>query len=290
MYDVMCANMKFAGRVTFVHRIIYIGEHSFPQFDDEDENISDLFRENIQTVNSQYCEEYLTGFLLYYTKYFCHVVEGSEESIHKHLQMLLTNPETAKHLGRMKILVAYHHINQRFLKTWTEINAKPPTLLEKVDNQDISAVMAKVMICLQKLYKLGIILRPTEAGAEEEKEAEEDQQVASQEQPQTDQRYSTCRRSLAVVVSTVSNFDIIGRPADTLPECQLLQYLLDSEYVQDLEDYKNSYGVIPVYMTYLEQAWPVSSDYVPRDIFVKEIDPVSDIPADMRISVIVQTI
>lgn len=60
--------------MTYVHRIIYIGGHTMKKFE-ETPTICDVMQQTIKAVNSDYCEEKLTGLLLYYPMYFCHMLE-----------------------------------------------------------------------------------------------------------------------------------------------------------------------------------------------------------------------
>lgn len=59
-------------------------------------------------TNSGYCPEPLSGVLLYYQRYFCHIVDGPEEILHKHLNLLLKQQNT--HLKSAKLLTAIHHV------------------------------------------------------------------------------------------------------------------------------------------------------------------------------------
>jgi hypothetical protein len=57
--------------VTYLHRIIYVGEHSFS----ENPTVKQFFEGIIMKVNSQDPDEILTGFMLYYYRLFVHIVE-----------------------------------------------------------------------------------------------------------------------------------------------------------------------------------------------------------------------
>ncbi|KAK4876793.1 hypothetical protein RN001_009299 [Aquatica leii] len=154
LLNVLLDNLKEANRKIYVHRLIYIGEHSFPTTSTI--SISDVMKNTVDTVNSHYNDENLSGIFLHYPKYFCHLLEGSEDSIIKHLLLLTENEENKKFLGRMKMLVCYHHINQRFLTQWISITSRPPTLLERLDAEQIDLYRSyrHNYNCIKKLYKL----------------------------------------------------------------------------------------------------------------------------------------
>lgn len=58
-------------QVTYMHRIIYVGKHSFG----EDPTVKQFFEGVIRKVNAQDFDEVLTGFLLCYQHLFVHIVE-----------------------------------------------------------------------------------------------------------------------------------------------------------------------------------------------------------------------
>lgn len=64
-------NAKLSSKATFLHRIIYVGEHKFESY----EQAKDVFYGTIKKCNEAYCIEKLSGFLLYYNRFFIHVVE-----------------------------------------------------------------------------------------------------------------------------------------------------------------------------------------------------------------------
>ncbi|KAF5269970.1 hypothetical protein FQR65_LT05769 [Abscondita terminalis] len=157
--NVILDNLKRANRINYIHRLIYIGEHSFPS---ENNALCSAMKRSIDMVNGSYNDEPLTGIFLHYPKYFCHLLEGSEDSIVKHLLLLTENENNKTYLGRMKMLVCYHHINQRFVSDWKSISEKPPTLLEKLDAEqsDLHRSYRYIYNCIKKLYKLADTQKP----------------------------------------------------------------------------------------------------------------------------------
>lgn len=67
------AEMVCMNQVTYLHRITYVGEHSFR----DDPTVQQLYGEIIRDVNSEDPDEILTGFLLCYDGFFVHILEVS---------------------------------------------------------------------------------------------------------------------------------------------------------------------------------------------------------------------
>ncbi|KAF2881014.1 hypothetical protein ILUMI_25162 [Ignelater luminosus] len=271
--NVLCDNLKLAEKVIFVHRLIYIAEHSFSDYSGS--SIGDCMEKIVQKVNDSYHDEPLTGLLVCYPKYFCHIIEGSEDSLYKHLVLLMSDEANRKKLGRTKMLVCYHHINQRFLPGWMAMTGKPPTLVEKIDvNSDLYRTSRHVYHCVRKLYKLALLQRPKISIAENTSITEE----------LKSERYSG---SLSVMDSrsTVPNEPtrtnvsfLMEKYPDCLPEYGLLDFLLSTPYTQDLQHYIDIYGIIKPIDAYKDKVWPVPTEFVPFNIFDKAYDPVTDLP------------
>lgn len=268
LYQVIQNNFKVADRTTYIHRLIYIGEHKF-----RGEEISELYERVVKEVNHQYNEEPLTGFILYYPTYFCVCIDGCEDSIHKHLEYIFGNPEIEENFGRTKCLVAYHHIGQRLLNNWMSFTSRPATLLEKIDfNMGIEKTYVNVMTCIQRMYRLGIFLRPKASVSEIDEETSDNEsgymsrplsRTASFEMMK--QRYSR-----AGTIDTLLYC--------LLPEYDLLEFLLSSQYTQNLMTYFKAYGNIMPFDTYDMKIWPTAKEIVPFDVFLQPRDPVIDFP------------
>jgi hypothetical protein len=65
--------MVYIKQVTYLHRIIYVGEHSCG----DDPRVKQRFERIITDVNRQDPDEVLTGLLLCYDGLFLHVLEVS---------------------------------------------------------------------------------------------------------------------------------------------------------------------------------------------------------------------
>ncbi|KAF5304043.1 hypothetical protein FQA39_LY01828 [Lamprigera yunnana] len=154
--NVLTDNLKQANRLNYLHRLIYIGQHDFPPKKGFGVGLGEVMKQTIEAVNNDYHDEPLTGLLLSYPKYFCHLIEGSEDSIVKHLLLLTGNDNAQSHLQRMKVLVCHHHINQRFAVSWKAITGKPTTLLGQLDPNQIDLGRSYIYIynCVKKMYIL----------------------------------------------------------------------------------------------------------------------------------------
>lgn len=125
-------------------------------------------------------DEKITGLLLFYPEYFCHVMEvglqlfnsisrlpqketfqSSEQSLHHLLIEICTNDEIQRYVHKRKLLAVYHNINQRLLEEWMLYSDKPPTLLEKIEiDVDLETATRYIYNCIKKLYGLLMKLRP----------------------------------------------------------------------------------------------------------------------------------
>ncbi|CAH0729634.1 unnamed protein product, partial [Brenthis ino] len=162
-------------------RMIYIGEHVLPK-----EELINHFQATIYDVNSSYCETNVFGLLLVYDSYFVHVVEGSEDTVHRHLRFLfdrenkwieekleedkamaeeedltvilgeeaVAKPET-RMFKRLKMLILYHSIQTLIFDNWRALTARPPSLIGKLDvHGSMAEHMEQLRICLDKIKRV----------------------------------------------------------------------------------------------------------------------------------------
>ncbi|KAG5893009.1 hypothetical protein JTB14_037202 [Gonioctena quinquepunctata] len=152
IYDTVLLNFQLANRKTYIHRIIYVGEHKFPW---EEELMVESFRHTIDRVNENYVLEKLTGFLLCYRFYFAHMVEGDEDAINAHLGMLLNNKSLKPYFGDMKLLIHVSHINRRFMIDWNFYKGMPSRLLGDIDpNSSLEDTGRHIYNCIKRIHNL----------------------------------------------------------------------------------------------------------------------------------------
>lgn len=279
LFDMIHDNFKLANRHIYVNRLFYIGKHTFA--DAMGENVCDFFHQIVTDINSKYCDESLTGFLLYYPQFFCHVIEGSEDSIHKHLRRVIKEPR----FGTCKIICVYHHINQRFISNWTYITAKPATLLEKMDpDSNLENTNSKIIYCLQKLYKLGNVLRKQEAYRKTTDASASSMAgnstvfLLSESNPKDRKIITPDSKIRESIMSSVAPEPTEQVTSACLPEYTVLDFLIETRYTQRLIDYSKSFGTLPTLEEYRDLVWPIASDGIPKDVFDKEFDPINDLP------------
>ncbi|GJQ86829.1 hypothetical protein Trydic_g5613 [Trypoxylus dichotomus] len=235
--------------------MIYIGEHVS---EDVSNHLKDSVEKVIKSINDRYCDEKLTGYLFFHQRYFCHFIEGSEETLMKHLRLLFGSEAINSQLGRMKLLIMYHHVNMRILDEWMTLTAKPPTPLEKINMEaNLEQTMAKVKYCIEKLYGIGNALRPIDILIEDEP----GENYGQFEKKKTTNLYGQ-------IVNPIYPF---------LPEISVLELLLTSQYIQDLRKYVEIYGSIPYIDSYEDLVWPVPCDFIPMNVFEQEINPITDL-------------
>ncbi|XP_071052057.1 uncharacterized protein [Onthophagus taurus] len=290
--NVIKENMKGASKAAYLHRLIYIGDHKFQTSDGLDDAIEDYFETVITAVNSFYAEEKLTGFLLHYQRYFCVIIDGTEQGLVRHLRKLLfddSKDPAGPRFGRLKLLVAYHHVNQRIIKEWTATSGRPPTLLEKLNpNADLTETMEKVKYVIEKLYSLGGILNVTEkAKPPEPVVVDDDDSDDAKSTPsfagagkgyQSLYSMSSKRR-----VTTTFQSDYVLQQSYSkilmpfLPESSVLEFLLASQYTIELRNYTKVYGIVPYLDSYQDLVWPVECDFMPMNLQAVDVDIITDL-------------
>ncbi|EEB14096.1 hypothetical protein Phum_PHUM280640 [Pediculus humanus corporis] len=211
LLTVLQKTLKLVQKRVYLHRIIYIASYVQDRNNDQiqDSRVFNITVDtNIKLINEDYCEDFLTGFGLFYTGYFINIVE-------------------------------------RYYTTWNGRTATPPVLLEKIE-QTISdeTKFRHIQNCIMKLYRMSEYLR---------------NQTTNHFKIALDNISELCRSNL--------------------PEFNLLDFLLDCPVLVDLKEYIEMYGSVPDYTSYSESIWPLSSDFVPRNI-LSDTKPKTLITAD----------
>ncbi|XP_066246787.1 uncharacterized protein [Euwallacea similis] len=289
MYQVMKENLKAFNRVTFLHRIIYVGEHKFKSFDEARK----LFDRIIKKCNDSYCMEKLSGFFLYYNQYFVHMVEGDEDNVNKHLGLLLDKSEYHfENLGVIKLLVHVSNINQRFLEDWIACTGAPSKFLEKFDiNANLQTQRRWIYNCIKKIYSLigtfGEYLLTTEVT---------EPPTGSKINLETSNTVVSSQGSSSMFHSSFSHNNTNSGPTghniyartsqgefkNFLPEYELLDFVIKSNFTIFLQEYFQLYRIIPMRDIYKDKVWPIPHDFIPFDIFEKPYDCAIELPKDLR--------
>ncbi|XP_045477794.1 testis-expressed protein 47 [Harmonia axyridis] len=260
LLDILHDNLEQAKKNIYVNRIIYLGEHSFDT--EAEEGVSDVFREIVKEINSGYNDEILTGIFLHYKKYFVHMLEGSEDTIMKHFHLLMETDVYHK-FAKMKLVLLVNHINQRFVIEWMDIPGKPATLLEKIDpDSDMEKSGRYIFNCVQKVYQLCREIREIKTRNDNDDDSTIDFRAKPVE-PTTGSLDSTLYEEVLKAF---------------YPEINLLQFLVQTRFLRNLEDYINIYGCPVVPDTYQDEVWPIPSTMVPYTIFEKPKELCVDLP------------
>lgn len=244
---------------TYACRMIYAGEHTLKR-----EEIMKIFENTLKTVNSSYCEVPVHGLLLVYDNYFIHVIEGSEDTIHRQIRFLfkaekdyianeLKKREEIHTEGlaevvaedknevtmfrRIKVLMVYHSITTRLFSNWQAVPIRPPALVTKLDiYSPMAQHIEQLKICLDKIEKTCYFLLDSEKGLHLESLSAADHKLLS------------------------------------LPEGALLDFLLSSKYVLDLREVFRYHRRVDDYTYYFEQVWPLPTHNTPRLMYKLKID------------------
>ncbi|XP_023713042.1 testis-expressed protein 47 [Cryptotermes secundus] len=233
LYDVVKERLRKGQRVTYLHRITYVGEHSFR----DDPTVKQLYEEIIRDMNSEDPDEILTGFLLCYDEFFVHILEGSEEMILRHLHRIYALVDGGEaRLGTMKLLIACHNVRQRFYKQWAARTTRPPTLLQDIDPAcEAETTWRHVRTCITKLHQLSKFLS----------------------------------QRTGVALKTV--IDRLSETVPTcLPESVLLNFVLQCKSLPNLRKYMNAHCTISTSESYQETVWPIPGELVPLNLLDTE--------------------
>ncbi|KAF7287350.1 uncharacterized protein LOC143191307 [Rhynchophorus ferrugineus] len=278
MYHILMENLKLAKRATYLHRIIYTGHHTFDCYD----KAKKVFQQIITKCNETYCIEKLTGFLLYYPEYFVHMVESDEDNLNKHLKYLLQpDADHSTNLGKVKLLIHVSHINQRFIDGWASFTGIPSKLLEKLDVEaDLQSSARFIYNCIKRIYML------ISNYSDDQLKEKTDSHTKSLENSSVSTFDRWKGSSLLYTTSFMTTQDKPGQSQKDyvmfLPEYELLDFAIKSNFTMPLSDYYNLYGVVPMRDIYKDRVWPVPHDFIPYDIFETPFDCLVEFPREMR--------
>ncbi|XP_034239980.1 uncharacterized protein LOC117644540 [Thrips palmi] len=162
MLTVVKNGLASTNRTTYLHRLLYIGDHKLGR-----SGVEVHMRNLVNAQAESAREEALTGFLLAYQNYFIHLVEGSESTLTRHLDAVVnSDPEDGSQIGRVKILLEIAHIFKRCMPSWSSRSAVPPTLASQVKQDAAAAEMARhVDAVLSKTLRLMDAVKKLPPGA-----------------------------------------------------------------------------------------------------------------------------
>ncbi|XP_023940343.1 uncharacterized protein LOC112047445 [Bicyclus anynana] len=243
-------------------RMIYTGEHALDK-----EEIIKHFKATIDDVNSSYCDINVRGLLLVYDSYFVHVVEGSEDTVYRHLRFLfererkwieeklkedesdevvegvaimldeeLKEKSEKKIFKRVKMLTIYHSIQTLLFDDWRAFIARPPSLIGTLNvHGPMSEHMEQLRICLDKMTRI-------------------------------------CAYAKADENLSFKGLSAVDPRIEALPEVALIDCLLQSRYILDLRHVAHLHRRVDDYTFYFENVWPLPTHFTPRHLYKLKID------------------
>ncbi|XP_050507444.1 uncharacterized protein LOC114340864 [Diabrotica virgifera virgifera] len=297
MYDVVLDNFKLASRRTFLHRVIYIGEHNFITPD----LLTSVFSETVNKANrNDRLIEKITGLLIRYPKHFIHLLEGDEDVIYSQIGYLLITKAYKKYLGNMKLVTNISHVHSRYANDWLSVSGLTPHLLESLDpDAPIDIYGHYTIILVTKIYKVlkrinktlcGSICDGTiESGHSEhslKSSVEQESSYTNQSTRLSIGMSSLYKASISAITSLSGFRSAYYEPLLLrLPELELVNFILGSNYVMNIVDYFNLYGVVPQRDIYKDKIWPIAADFIPYDVF----SPIFNMPTSFPKTNAVQT-
>ncbi|CAH2091272.1 unnamed protein product [Euphydryas editha] len=261
--NVVEENFERLGLKAYAIHMIYIGEHVLPK-----EQLIKHFQATVNDVNSGYWDIKVRGLLIVYDSYFIHIIEGSEDTVHRHLRFLfereakwikensqkdvrvedekegltviLGEEKAAKGeinmFKRLKMLTVYHSIQTLIFEDWRAVTARPPSLIGTLDiHGSISEHMEQLRICLDKTKRICL-------------HAQADQNLVFE------------------------GLSAVDPKIEALPEVALLDYLLQSQHILDLRYVAHMHRRVDDYAFYFENVWPLPTHFTPRLLYKLKID------------------
>ncbi|XP_018329196.1 uncharacterized protein LOC108739681 [Agrilus planipennis] len=269
LYDYVLENLTSAGRTTFIQRIIIIGGHNFACTKDQ-WGIEESFRTLVEDVNDTNPLEKLTGLLIYYPQYFCHLLEGCEDAINTYLRTSFQ--KYGSQLGSIKYIATSHHVYARASETWSAITGNPRVLSHKIaKTSNIKATFGHCRLCAQRILKLCNLMKT-------EQELLDEEPLSALTFP----NYASTDSSLHVT-TTIS---LLSGASGTLssihqkrekwrillPEFGLLKFLIKSPQIPDVRMTLESYWKTrSVFSTVQDETWPIG-DVFPDHLLEKPVN------------------
>ncbi|CAH0694227.1 unnamed protein product [Spodoptera exigua] len=259
-------NFRKLGLKAYAIRMIYIGEHALPK-----EEIIHHFSKTIEIVNSSYCEINVYGFLLVYDSYFVHIVEGSEDTIHRHLRFLFrreanwkanmsnldqtvnfdndneglnvlmkedTETEEPERImfKRLKTVMTYHSVRTLQFNSWRAVTARPPSLVGKLDLfGPLQEHFEQLRIFLNKITKI-------------------------------------CAFAKADDKLSFEGLRVMDPKMEALPEVALIDFLLQSPHILPLRETAALHRHVDDCKFYFEDVWPLPTQFTPRFLYKLKVD------------------
>ncbi|CAH2981237.1 unnamed protein product [Chilo suppressalis] len=252
--------------------MFYIGEHTLPK-----EELISYFHKTVRDVNSSYCEINVNGLLIVYDSYFIHVLEGSEDTVHRQLRFLLKKEE--EWIENMRKID--EDATQEVLRVAEEAAAEGLTaILEPEAEPKPERKMFKRLKMLMIYHSITTLLfhdwkavtaRPPSLISKLDAYAPLQDHI---------EQLRICMmkiNKLCYLSKTEANLSFEGLSAvdpkiTALPEVGLLDFLLQSPHVLDLRYVAHFHRRVDDYVFYFESVWPLPTHFTPRLLYKLKID------------------
>ncbi|KAM3966451.1 uncharacterized protein ACR2FA_012758 [Aphomia sociella] len=270
--DVVEENFQKVGLKAYAVRMIYIGEHTLPR-----DEIIQHFHKTIQGVNATYCEINVRGLLLVYDSYFVHIIEGSEDTVHRQLRFLFQRErDWIQEMQKLDDVVALATIAATEEAATEEltviIEEEPPERPERLMFRQLKMLM--VYHSISSLIFDGwqaIKARPPSLVGKLDvfgPLAEHMEQLRIC----LDKISRLCQLAVGEEPLSFEGLSAVDLKMETLPEVALLDFLLQSQYILDLRHVAHLHRRVDDYCFYFENVWPLPTHFTPRLLYKLKID------------------
>ncbi|KAJ0178379.1 hypothetical protein K1T71_006202 [Dendrolimus kikuchii] len=270
--NVVEENFQKIGLKAYPIRMIYGGEHLLPK-----EELIKQFKKTVNGVNSCYCEIPINGLLLVYDSYFVHVLEGSEDTVHRQLRFLMQREidwiAEMKKLDQEAAIAAAKAAEEAAAEGRTvilkeDIGSKPDWKMFK---------RLKMMMVYHSITKLqfhkwrAVTARPPSLIGKLDVFGPLSEHM-EQLRIFLDKIKKLCNFARANEALSFEGLSAVDPRMEALPEVALLDYLIQSPHILELRNVMYLHRRVDDYCFYFENVWPLATHFTPRCLFKLKID------------------
>ncbi|XP_063382071.1 uncharacterized protein LOC134668554 [Cydia fagiglandana] len=265
-------NFQSLGLKTYGIRMIYIGEHKAPR-----EAMIEQIGKTVDAVNGGYCDMKVTGLLLVYDSYFVHIVEGSEDTVHRLLRFLFKTEVDWIEAMERKDADELEALRQAARQA--QADGDPFVWPEEPEEKPDRCLFRKLKLLIVYhsiktfLFKgwRGITARPPSLVGVLDINAPLAQHM---------EQVKVCLDKIAMLCSLATaddNLSFEGMSAadpkiNALPEVALLDLLIQSRHTLALRDVIHLHRRVDDHEFYFEKVWPLPNHFTPRLLYKLKVD------------------
>ncbi|KAJ2944280.1 hypothetical protein O0L34_g18266 [Tuta absoluta] len=297
LVHVVKENFERAGLKAYAIRMIYMGEHGLSS-----DEMTKLFRKSVKYVNQGYTDIPVNGLLLIYDSYFVHILEGSEDTIHRQIRFLFNiavhylekmkrQDEEEAAAAKLAAEQAAAESNPFGLLMIKDSEEEPPEPEEKPER--IAFRKMKMLMVYHSITTFlfddwrAVYARPPSLVGKLDIYAPIGEHM---------EQLKICLTKITKLCQLAhqegDNLSFIGLSAndpkiEALPEVALLDYLLASPHIYDLRECADYHRRVDDYTFYFELVWPLPTAYTPCHLYKLKIDdtfvdPLPVMPWEMK--------